>query len=276
MLTAHGHEFSIKYEMDWKHIAHIQEWFYSYAESFIEKFPHSAEELHLKKEHSLRVMSEMETILEELACSEALSLAARIGALLHDVGRFEQYVRYGTFADAHSEDHALLGLKVIRQHAVLEQIQPYYAEMIRFAITHHNKLLVPCNTDEETQLMAKMLRDSDKIDILRVVTIYYQKGDAKSVSAMLNLPDDDSISDVVCRDVLNGKMPDVQDLASSNDLKLLQMSWIYDINFPVSLRIIKEHGYIDILKGHLPDVPVIEKIYNKVNSQMDHMIHCCN
>jgi len=47
-----------------------------------------------------------------------LNLAKTI-ALLHDVGRFEQYERYRTFDDYKSEDHVHLSLNVLNQEEVL-------------------------------------------------------------------------------------------------------------------------------------------------------------
>lgn len=250
----------------------MKEWFLAYADSFIEKYPHAARELGLKKEHSLRVMNEMNAVSADLDCSAASAYAGRIAALLHDVGRFEQYAQYGTFADAHSVDHALLGLKVIHDNSLFESYNLNYADIISFAIENHNKLALPGHPDKEFLFVAKMLRDADKIDILRVVIGYYQNNDSEGVSAMLGLDDNDNMSDIVCRDILAGKTPRMEDCAGANDLKLLQMSWVYDINFPVSLQIIRERGYIDILKRHLPDVPMVREIYRQVNIRVDRLV----
>ena len=37
-------------------------------------------------------------------------------ALLHDVGRFEQYKRYGTFNDRKSVNHAALGVEIMKKN----------------------------------------------------------------------------------------------------------------------------------------------------------------
>jgi hypothetical protein len=39
---------------------------------------------------------------------------------------------------------------------------------------------------------------------------------------------------------------------SLNDFKLLQLSWVFDLNFPVSFRIIRERRLIEQLAATLP------------------------
>ena len=52
---------------------------------------------------------------------EALYMA-ETAALLHDIGRFEQFHRYKTFSDARSEDHAALGVDAIKEEGLLQSI----------------------------------------------------------------------------------------------------------------------------------------------------------
>lgn len=40
-----------------------------------------------------------------------------------------------------------------------------------------------------------------------------------------------------------------------NDLKLLLCSWVYDLNFPVSRKIVLEESYIERIFGSLPENP---------------------
>ena len=243
----------------------LEKWFIEYADSCIHEHPAAAEELLLKKDHTFRVQDGVRIMAAELRCNEALTLMGLAAALLHDVGRFRQYIEYGTFADSRSEDHAELGLKVIHENSLLEDCETNHAQMIVFAIRHHNKLSVPEEGDQEALFLAKMLRDADKLDIFRVVTGYYHDNDSEAISAMLGLPDNDVISQPICHQIQEGSIPRMEHLASCNDLKLMQMSWIYDINFPVTLRMIQERGYPEMLYHSLPDLPVITKIYTAIN-----------
>ncbi|MFW5861346.1 MAG: HD domain-containing protein [Spirochaetota bacterium] len=250
----------------------LEKWFIEYADSCIHEHPAAAEELLLKKDHTIKVQDGVRTIAAELRCNEALTLMALAAALLHDVGRFRQYIEYGTFADSRSEDHAQLGLKVIHEHNLLDDCEPHHAEMMEFAIRHHNKLAVPAEGDDESLFLAKILRDADKLDIFRVVTGYYRDNDSEGLSAMLGLPDNDVISQPICHQILEGSIPRMEHLASCNDLKLMQMSWIYDINFPVTLRLVQERGYLEMLYHSLPDLPVIREVYTKIDKYINNTV----
>jgi putative nucleotidyltransferase with HDIG domain len=50
-----------------------------------------------------------------------LELAETI-ALFHDIGRFEQFKTYGTFDDRASENHATIGLKVLKATDILNRL----------------------------------------------------------------------------------------------------------------------------------------------------------
>lgn len=250
----------------------LEKWFIEYADSCIHEHPGAAEELLLKKDHTIQVQDVIRTIATELRCDEALTLMGLAAALLHDVGRFRQYMEYGTFADSRSEDHAELGLKVIHEHNLLDDCDARHTQMIEFAIRHHNKLALPEEGDDEALFLAKMLRDADKLDIFRVVTGYYRGNDSEAISAMLGLPDNDTISEKIGEEILGGRIPRMENLASCNDLKLMQMSWIYDINFPVTLRMIQERGYLEMLFRSLPNLPVIVKIYTTIDEYVKNTV----
>ncbi len=45
---------------------------------------------------------------------------AEVMALFHDIGRFEQYACYHTFADRHSVNHTELGVEVLQRENLLD------------------------------------------------------------------------------------------------------------------------------------------------------------
>ena len=123
----------------------------------------------LKIEHTYRVAA----LCERIARSEGLSGndldLAWLTGMLHDVGRFEQIRRYGTFNDAISIDHAVCGLEVLFKEG---RIRDYVAEgeddLIYTAIKNHNEYRIPQELDDREYLYVNILRDADKIDILKV------------------------------------------------------------------------------------------------------------
>ena len=84
-------------------------------ERYVERFDPQDPKIALKVEHTWRVADLAEKIARSLlegASPEYVDLAWLLG-LLHDVGRFEQVRRYGTFNDAASTSHAALGARVL-------------------------------------------------------------------------------------------------------------------------------------------------------------------
>ena len=74
----------------------------------------------LKQLHSRRTCEEMLYLADELGLSENQKRIADVIALLHDIGRFEQFVGYRTYNDAKSVNHCLLGLDVLEKSAVFD------------------------------------------------------------------------------------------------------------------------------------------------------------
>ena len=118
----------------------------------------------------------MAGLCERIAVSEKLSQEdislAWLCGMLHDIGRFEQIKNYGTFIDADSIDHALLGAEILFDEGkiqdYLEQPSDELCAFLRRVISCHSAYRVPKDYDERTKLFADILRDADKIDILKV------------------------------------------------------------------------------------------------------------
>ena len=128
-----------------------------------------------KVEHTLRVAEYCEKIAGSLGVDgDGISFAWFLG-LLHDIGRFEQVRRYGTFIDAVSVDHAEFGADLLFREKLIER---FPAEdlteerlcVLETAIRLHNKLTLPEALDETTRRFCELIRDADKLDIFRVVS----------------------------------------------------------------------------------------------------------
>ncbi len=80
---------------------------------YVEAYDSCNQRIALKIEHSKRVADLCERIAKSNGLKrDDLDLAWTIG-LLHDMGRFEQLRRWGTFLDARSTNHAKLGAEVL-------------------------------------------------------------------------------------------------------------------------------------------------------------------
>ena len=141
--------------------------FESYIESFNELTENQKINFEIKKEHSLRVADLALFLAEKLVFTEEQKQAAFLSGLLHDIGRFQQLIEYDTFNDEKSADHADLAVKIIEEGTFLEDIGPDFKNLILVAIQNHNKFKIQDGLSVQEMELAKLLRDADKIDILK-------------------------------------------------------------------------------------------------------------
>jgi hypothetical protein len=219
----------------------------------------------LKKKHSLRVCHEIKNIGMQLGLSHDNLRLAETMALFHDVGRFEQFVRYQTFVDRKSEDHGALAVKVLRKERALAALDAETQELILKAISYHNLFNIPEDEDPVCIYFSKLLRDADKLDIFTLVSAYYHVARAeKSAAVELDLPDTPTVSEEILTSLRDGKMTGKHQLQSLNDLKLLQMGWVYDINYQPTFQMIQERDYLRKIRDTLPVSQKIDQVYYRL------------
>ena len=135
----------------------------------------------LKIEHSYKVCDLAAVIASSTDADEKDVELAWFMGLLHDIGRFEQLKRYGTFLDAHSIDHAELSADILFKEGVIDRFDTNglpddVMVLTEKAIRLHNKLNLPEDLTERERLFCNVLRDADKVDIFRVLAeIPYEK-----------------------------------------------------------------------------------------------------
>jgi len=180
-------------------------------------------------------------------------IIAETMALFHDIGRFEQYAKYGTFSDIASENHAKLSLRQMAIHGILSKNTKDEKRLIAKAIAYHNVASLPDAKNEKEIFFMRLLRDADKLDIWKVVIDYYRERDHfKSSAIELNLPDDPIWSGKILEAVMNKKIARMEDLKTLNDFKLLQISWVFDLNFPASFKAVENRKYLHQIEATLP------------------------
>jgi putative nucleotidyltransferase with HDIG domain len=244
----------------------IKGWFFDYVQSFKNDDMELLENVLLKEKHTVQVCKEILKIGSSLELrQDELNLAETI-ALLHDIGRFEQYKVYGTFADGKSVNHAELGVEILKRIRVLDDLNKPTKNLILKAVKYHNRASLPENETDECILYSKLLRDADKLDIYRVVTEYYvelQNG-KQNKTIELGLPNTPDISVDVCKSLLNKKIVNIRDIKNLNDFKLLQIGWVFDINYSTTFYNVKSRRYLEIIRETLPNTELITDIFNVI------------
>ena len=165
-------------------------------ETYVSAYDAGNARIALKVEHTLHVAALCERIARSAGMVARDVDLAWLCGLLHDFGRFEQVRRWGTFSDAASTSHAALGVQVLfggtgdprnpadaGAQALASSrgaggdagagVIGWFAEerdedgLIRAAVANHSAFRLPAGLDARTRAFCDIVRDADKVDILR-------------------------------------------------------------------------------------------------------------
>ncbi|MGE0085824.1 MAG: HD domain-containing protein [Desulfococcaceae bacterium] len=260
--------------MDRNDLQYFRNWFYFYRMSFASDDPECKINIDLKYQHTQMVCREAAAIGKEMGLNEFDLCIAETTALFHDVGRFEQYKQYRTFSDRKSVNHAAFGIEILRENRVLAGLEESLQEFIMKVISYHNQAKLPDNENQRCLFFSRLLRDADKLDIWRVVTDYYrQKAAGESNETIeLDLPDTPGISQVIYENLIHGETILFDSMKNLNDFKLMQVGWVYDVNFLPTLKRLKERDYLNKLRAALPETEDVRQIFKAVFFYMDNKL----
>mgnify|MGYP003565006569 CR=1 FL=1 len=231
---------------------HFKRWFNRYVAQYHDLSGDGVKPILLKEQHTKRTCTEIVLVGRKPGLSGEDLLLAEAVALFHDIGRFPQWKRYGTFIDSGSADHALLGLDVVSRYKILARIPPEEQELICEAIRHHNLRELPTSLSQRQYLFSGLLRDADKLDIWGLV-ISELEGRGNLIETLAGyIPISDSFSRHIVAELKEGKVPDFSSVRNRNDMILLRLGWVFDLNFKESCRLVLERNYVDRLCDHLP------------------------
>ncbi len=239
--------------------------FENYVKSFAGLTENQKRNFEIKKEHSLRVADLSMFLAKKLEFTEEQFQVAFLAGLLHDIGRFRQITEYETFNDEKSVDHADLAVNIVEEESFLELVGNEYRNFVIVAIQNHNKFKIQDGLSEQELMFAKLLRDADKIDILKVLSDYYSKKNS-TPNHMLTweLPKGSLVSSNVSKEVLSGKLVSKKNITSELDVKIMQLSWVFDINYRFSIEYLLKNRYLEIIYNTLPKNDLVFEIYRKI------------
>lgn len=223
----------------------------------------------LKMAHTKRVLALAETICAEEALPPDVALAARLGAQLHDVGRFPQYRRYRTFRDADSANHAALSVTHILREKLLGGVPAHIRRLALGAVYLHNKRELPRLASSALRDAARVVRDSDKLDIYSVMIAHFSQKNPKHPEVALNVIDEpDKYTPAVLDALLGRKHGDYRTIVYINDFKLMTIGWLYDLNFRASCRLLNERGYLETLFATLPKDEKVGRFHTQIAADL--------
>ena len=199
-----------------------------------------------KVEHTLRVAGNCERIAASLDMNgDSVAFAWFLG-LLHDIGRFEQVRRYGTFIDSVSVDHAEFGADLLFREKLIdsfpiENLSEEWRKLLETAIRLHNKLALPGELDERTRRFCDLIRDADKVDIFRVISeLPFEKRIGSSRGLFLEA---DAASEAVMDCVRQHRCVPRSIIKTRFEGHISHGCMAFELVFPESRQIAREQGF---------------------------------
>lgn len=203
-----------------------------------------------KAEHTLRVAGNCERIAKSLGMNDDLVTFAWFLGLLHDIGRFEQVKRYGTFIDTVSVDHAEFGADLLFKEGLIdrfpaEDLPEAWLRLLETAIRLHNKLELPEGKDDMTRRFCEIIRDADKVDIFRVVAelpFEQRIGTSKGL-----IVEGDEASDAVMACVYQHRCVPRAVRRTRFEGHISHCCMAFELVYPESRKIAREQGFLSAL-----------------------------
>ncbi len=225
-------------------------------EGYLDGYDRENDKVRLKITHTYGVVAQSAEIAGRMRLPREDVELARIIALLHDIGRFEQLKRFDSFQPG-TMDHASFGVKILFGEAKGGQAkmircfvpEDTWDEVIRTAIAKHSDFILDGIEDRRGLLHARIIRDADKLDNCRVkLTDEFEtflEASAEEVSNSLITPK-------VREDALAGKSILSADRVTPLDYWVSYLAYFYDLNFRESLDIVEENDYVRRLIHRIP------------------------
>jgi putative nucleotidyltransferase with HDIG domain len=204
----------------------------------------------LKSEHSRRVAKESKDIAQKLGWSEADVLTAEMCGLYHDIGRYSQFAMYKTFDDSKSVNHGRQGFEILNDTDYLSFADPTDSDLIKDCALYHNCFDLPNDISPQSARFLKLIRDSDKLDILFIMREAIKNGKLESTPELIwELPVYSEPSEKIIQALQTRKTASFKDAKSGSDICLLQLCWLYNMNYEITLHKILKMQIIETVES---------------------------
>lgn len=248
---------------------------------YLNNYDMNDDKVKLKFTHTYGVVKISEYLSEKLNLSEEDRAIAKLIALLHDIGRFEQTKLSKDvydIADATFFDHAVYGVKILFEDGLIRKFveEDTYDNIIYQAILNHNKLQINDGLSEKELLHAKIIRDADKVDNFRVKL--YESFKVLLGTDDMNVIENDIISDKIYDDFMSKKLININENKTRLDRWTGYIAFIFDMNFNDSLKYLKEQDLINKCFNRIKysNVDTIIKMNSMKNLATKYVEERCN
>ena len=263
---------------------------------YVRNYDPSDEKIKLKIDHTYRVAGLCQRIAESLGLSEPDVDIAWLLGMLHDIGRFEQIRRFGTFNDAQSVDHAEFGADLLFKEGLIRKFaEGYYKEcelarsgneeaeqiiknnehhnkdtgLLEMATRQHNKYRVKEDLTERQRMFCDILRDADKVDIFKV------NADIP-MEIIYDVTTEELKNGIITKEVLESFYKKETVLKSVRrsavDHIVGHISLLFELVYKESYRQAKEQGYVYKLLDFKSDVPEVNAEFDDMRKYIDEFL----
>ena len=211
---------------------------------YVSKYDSQIPSIRLKIIHTYETMKCSDEICTKLNLNQADKDLASLIALLHDIGRFEQWVTYQSFADHKTIDHAMFSSQLLFEEGLIREFidDTQYDDIIKAAIEQHNKYKIDEGFNERTLLFIHLIRDADKLDNFRVK----EEEDIENILyASLEEVNHEHISPQIYEQFYHQELIYAPYRQTRLDMWLSYIAFIYDLYFEESKQYIRENHWIE-------------------------------
>ena len=249
----------------------ITKWFDSYTRTFSAIDGRFHPPLQLKVDHSKRVADNARQLAKDLRWSPPETHLAEALGWLHDAGRFSQFSEFRTFTDATSINHGERGWEVVRESNVLSALPPAEQKILLAGVRYHNAKTEPDHLDKESLRFLKLIRDADKLDIFHFVLASIRQDGFQSLPGMLpQVVLDGPVNPAIVHEIQTRQSCSITQVRSLVDFLLMQLSWIYDLNYSATFHQIIDRHIMDSIEQLLPKEQQIEQIIQSTRQFAEH------
>jgi putative nucleotidyltransferase with HDIG domain len=244
----------------------IKEWFLDYTRTYASDGGRFCPPLQLKVDHSKRVAEKARWLAESLGWNRSETNRAEALGWLHDIGRFSQFAEFGTFMDATSVNHGKRGWEIVRETKILFPLKIEEQTALLEGIRYHNAKTEPDSLTEESLRFLKLIRDADKLDIFHIILDSVQRDGFQDLPGMLpQVILEGPANQKIIYEIQNHRTCSITYVRSLADFLLMQLSWIYDLNYSSSFRWIIDRNIIDTFGQTLPKEKQIWEVVQAVH-----------
>ncbi len=242
----------------------LRKWFEDYVDQFRGRDGVLHPLLELKRLHSRRVAENAAFVAGALALQEEERILAEGCGLVHDVGRFSQFARYGSFRDADTVDHGAEGRRVLEAQDLHFLPGPGDRERLLCVVEYHNRkgADIPCGLSPGQDRLLRLIRDADKLDIMELVLQEVSSDGFRGLPDMLpHIRLSRELSPLVLREAAKIKSVSGAHLSTLGDFLIMLATWFYDLNYPPALQLAIRRDTLGRIRQELPDTEAVRELF---------------